>query len=327
MKLAYYALFSLACLGPAWSQIAQSHPEYCGISGGLNPPLQGISATIDPTDGHAVLYLGEGSQAHEVRLPDYWISEISEICPLSDGRLVVFANFGGTDVYIVDRAKGTVMDWFRAYFPVMSPDQRSIVFLKFYPLHGVEATDELLAYDLTKTAAENRLIPNGPSAEEAGRLIYPPGQNSLPYDNVGIPRDQTHHLGPSFQWAPDSSALVFIDQPASGPRQLVLVTVDAAGVPAAFEHQITVSDMCGRDIPAEPLDWRLERATIHGNGSGSRSISLDISATGNPSCSPHVLQLDSKNDFQPVKPELHVTVEPTHGQIREGYPAIPPKNK
>ncbi len=116
MKLATYALISSVCLCPACGQIAQSHPEYCGIRGGVSPPLLDISATIDQTDGHPVLYLGRGSSATALRLPGYWITGIAEVCPLSDGRLVVFADFGGTDVHIVDRMKSSVVDSFTTYF-------------------------------------------------------------------------------------------------------------------------------------------------------------------------------------------------------------------
>ena len=58
MKLAVFALISAVCLRPVWGQIAQSHPEYCGIPGDINPPLPpDLSATIDRASGHAALLI------------------------------------------------------------------------------------------------------------------------------------------------------------------------------------------------------------------------------------------------------------------------------
>ena len=106
MKLAVLVLIFAVC--PVWGQIVQSHPEYCGIAGGVNPPLPpDISVTIDQSAGHAVLYIDRGGMAKAVPLPDL-ISEVAEVCPLADGRLVVFADFGGTDVFIVDRVTASV---------------------------------------------------------------------------------------------------------------------------------------------------------------------------------------------------------------------------
>lgn len=225
MRLVFFILIS--AVWPVWGQIAQSHPEYCGIPGGANPSLPpDISATIDQTDGHVVLYIGRGGTATAVSLPDSWISEIAEICPLSDGRLAVFADSGATEVFIVDKVKASVVDWFSAYFPAMSPDQRWIVYRKFYPLHGVEAGDELLIYDLTKTPAQNRPEGGYESKQTPGRVIFPPGPNDLPYANIGVPSDRMHFSGRDLYWAADSRALLFTDRVAGRPDRIILVTLD-----------------------------------------------------------------------------------------------------
>src|SRR5881394_1303776 len=99
MKLAIAIL--LSALSPLLGQISQSHPEYCGISGGINPPLPDISFDIDDR-GHAVLFLGRGSSTPGIPLTAYglpsFIREAREVCPLSDGRLVFFGYYGGTAV-------------------------------------------------------------------------------------------------------------------------------------------------------------------------------------------------------------------------------------
>lgn len=308
MKNLLYALLLAVGLCPVWGQIAQSRPEHCGILGDVSPPLPDISATIDQ-HGQAVLYIGRGSFARGMplmvgTLPSL-ISEIAAVCPLSDGRLVVFGDMrGAVAVHIVDRTKASVVDSFWVFSPemapaVMSPDQRWIVYQKSRPLHGVAATDELLVYDLTKTPPQNRL---GDDLAGVGRLIFPPGQNGVPYDNINVPEDQIHHMGRVY-WAADSRALLFTDQLASNPKKIILVTLDDRGVPAAFEHEITASDV-RREVPGTGLDLTIARVEIGPDRAGSRSVLLDLC------CPPRVLQLH-KDDFQPAKPEVHVREEPT----------------
>ena len=81
MKRAILSLTLMACSiwGPmAWGQIAQSHPEYCGLPNGANPPLPDVSATVDG-NGHAVVYLGQGTTGIPLRGS---IEQIAEVCPL-----------------------------------------------------------------------------------------------------------------------------------------------------------------------------------------------------------------------------------------------------
>ncbi len=328
MKLTLYALISAVCLCPIWGQIAQSHPEYCGIPGGVNPPPPDMSATID-SSGHAVLYLGRGRSTPGIplrgALPSS-ISEIAEVCPLSDGRLVVFGDFGGTDIYIVDRTKASVVDTFTAYTPRISPDQRWIAYVKMYPLHGVEATDEYLVYDLAKSPAQNRPDGNVTDTVDVGAVIFPPGQKNVGGDNIGVPREQLHGRGSEFYWAADSRAVLFVDGVPDNPKKIILVTLDEKGTPSALEHQVTVSDLCGREIPGvSPGTWTMDRAEVGPDRGGARTIVLDLHS-GDGRCPARVAQL-YESDFQPSKTEIHVTEEPTHGMIRDGNPPIPPKKK
>lgn len=297
MKIVGLALLSILSLCPTWAQITQSHPEYCGISGGVNPPLLNISATLNP-NSHTVLYVGQSGSV--VTLSDYFITEISEICPLSDGRLVVFGDMGGTEVYIVDPTKASVLDSFMAYRPVMSPNQRWIAFIKFYPLHGVQGSDEIMLYDLSKTPAQNR--PDGDVKEtiDVGNLIFPPGHQNFPGSNVVTPSDnRIIRYVMQLSWASNSHAILFEDRAESDPG-IALVTIDQNGAASAFRHTLSDTETCGRVIAAgtSPQTWRLDRAEFAPNG----AITLDISSDG---CAPHVLQL-SRDDFQPATSEIHV---------------------
>jgi hypothetical protein len=175
------------------SQITQSHPEYCGIPGNLNPPLPPVTARVDSNNGTATLFLSQRSSATAVlRLQDDLVSEISEVCPLSDGRLVVFGEIPryegvAENIFVVDSAKSSLVDSFSAYRPVLSPNQRWIAYVKFHPFY-VEGSSEIMLYDLSKTPAQNRppLDPVHPNdvKTDVGTIIFPPGHENFNGSNM-----------------------------------------------------------------------------------------------------------------------------------------------
>ena len=326
MRVVFFIL--IAAVWPVWGQIAQSHPEYCGVSGQSNPPLPpDISAIIDPSDGHVVVYIGQGSPATALRMPGYSISEIAEVCPLPDGRLVIFADFGGTDVYIVDRIKASLTDSFMAYFPVMSPDQRWIVYRKFYSLHGVtDASDELLMYDLAKTPAQNRRGGDY-GATNPGGLIFPPRETDVPYDNIGVPSDQIHAIGRPLYWAPDGGNILFTDRVPGHADKIILVTIDDRGTSTVFDHEVTTADICGSEISGlDSNNWRIEGVRFGNDRGNGRSISLDFTSS-DLHCRSHDLQLNSAKYFKLAKAEVHVQEKPARGMKREAFPRIPPRQE
>jgi hypothetical protein len=294
-------------------QIAQSHPEYCGIPGGVKQPLPNISATVDPSYGHATLYIGQGGSATAVELPPGLVSEVSQICLLFDGRLVVFGDAGGVAVFIVDQAKASVVDWFLAYRPVViSPNRRWIAFVKFYPLHGVEGSDEIMLYDLSKTPARNRTVAN---EGDPGTIIFPPGHENFPGSNIDLPKDQRRLGITRLYWAPDSDAIMFDEGSASGPG-IVLVTLDGHDTPSAFWHSLTLAEICGREVRTpNPHAWKLDRAEFGPDLADSRTIRLEVSPSAD-GCAPHVVQLHQE-DFHSVQIEAHVRPKITRKSVKE----------
>jgi hypothetical protein len=218
-----------------------------------------------------------------------------------------------------------VVDEFAAYRPVLSPDQRWIAYVKIYPLHGTEATDEYLIYDLTKSPVQNRPVGDVNNSADVGAVIFPPGQKNLGGDNIGVPREQMHGGGLGFYWATDSRAVLFVDTAADGPKKLILVTLDEKGAPSALEHAITVGDFCGSEIPGVSQGvWRMDRAEVGPDRDGIRAVVVDLSSDDRR-CPSRVVQL-FKSDFQPAKPEVHIRQESTRGAIITGDPP-PPKKK
>jgi len=335
MKLVLLSLIS--AVFPLLGQIAQSHPEFCGIPGGINPPLPpDVSATV--TDDRAVLHIRQGTTDAVVPLMlgtlHSSISEIAEVCPLTDGRLVVFATGGWpTDVHVVDPARAAQLDSFSASGPVLSPDQRWIAYVKFIPPRPDESSSEYMIYDLTKTPAQNR-PPDVvlTETETVGRVIFPPGHENVFGSGIGLPEELLHLGGGSLYWAPDSRAILFEDRTASGPG-IVLVTLDEKGTASAFRHALTAGEVCGREIPAgSSYAWKLDRVDIGAEAAGNRAIVVDLSAAGDNRCLPHALQLH-REDFQAAKVEkVESTAKPTKpayrdGAVVDGKEVTPPKKK
>lgn len=328
MKLILLSLIS--AVFPLLGQIAQSHPEFCGIPGGINPQLPpDVSATV--TDDEAVLHIRRGTTDAVVplmlgTLPSM-ISEIAEICPLAGGRLVVFGKaMWGTNVYVVDRMKAVQLDSFTAYNPALSPDQHWIVYAKFYPAQ-VEGSSQYMIYDLAKTPVQNR--PDGAELTETidvGRVIFPPGHQNFPGSNTNLPEELRHFGAGRLYWAPDSRAILFEDRTPTGAA-IVLVTMDDKGTPSASRHMLSVGEICGRDIPAaREHTFEFDRVDIGPDLAGSRTVLLDLNARGDNRCTPHVLQL-RREDFHPVKVEVNVKPTYSRGSIVDGKEVAPPRKK
>ncbi|MCU1253205.1 MAG: hypothetical protein JWQ49_6234 [Edaphobacter sp.] len=323
-------LFMISAVFPLVGQIAQSHPEFCGIPGGINPQLPpDVSATV--TDDEAVLHIRRGTTDAVVplvlgTLPSM-ISEIAEICPLADGRLVVFGKATwATNVYLVDQTKAVQLDSFTASNPVLSPDQRWIAYAKFYPAQ-VEGSSEYMIYDLAKTLVQNR--PDGAEPTDTidvGRVIFPPGHQNFPGSNTNLPDELRHFGAGRLYWAPDGRAILFEDRTPSDAG-IVLVAIDEKGTPAASRHTLSATEICGRETPdGSTYNWKLDRVDVGPGAAGSRAILVDLSATGGDRCTPHVLQLRSE-DFKAAKVEENVKPAYSRGAVVDGKEVIPPKKK
>jgi len=332
MKQTVYALFLVIYSYPAWGQIAQRRPEYCGLPGGMSPTIPyNLNAAVDP-GGDATIYVGRGSSARGISLTfgglPPLISEISQICPLADGRLVAFAGYLDSDVYIINPAKDSLVDMFRAGASVISPNQRWIVFEKA-AVRGVAASSQYMLYDLNKPPGENR--PKGfGGVLEVGRVIFPPGYENFPGSNVDLPKEKQHGGLSRFFWAPDSRSIVFVDESVDGIG-VIWVRIDENGAPAAFRRPLSRTEICGREIQDE-FSWTLNGVQFQPDVPGGGTMLLDVFPwKGQPNvrdsvCNAHTLELRME-DFQPAKQEPNVWEEPVRGKIRDGQVVTPPKKK
>jgi hypothetical protein len=201
-------LFLSSLVIPSFGQISQTHPELCGKPDAAVPLPPNVWATVDRWQGQGDVFIGPSGSAVKISLPEV-VDAIDEVCPISDGRLVIFGKAGNrlNNIAIIDSAKASLLDSFYGFSAVLSPNQKWLVYGKFYPRHTeLPPSDEYLLYDLTKSPAQNR--PPGVALDDrddVGAVIFPLGQKNLPLDNIGVPEDQQHQFSSeTFYWAPDS---------------------------------------------------------------------------------------------------------------------------
>jgi hypothetical protein len=191
------------------------------------------------------------------------IVQVNEIRATDKGKAIVIGMVNGSvyEVVILNTAAATIIDTFLAYSPSVSPDGHFIAFVKFYPAHFVEGTDDhYLLYDVLRSAGENRPI-NGSVADRAnvGIPVYPLDSNRSG-DNTGVAPPQQHHmLAQTFFWESDSSTYVFADD-HSGEWALLLVSIRNA-MPNTRKVSINKSQTCA-PLHTEDCQITLRQAEV-----------------------------------------------------------------
>jgi hypothetical protein len=111
-----------------------------------------------------------------VKLP-VELTQVDEIRKGVANKLIVggMVNGSGAEVVVIDLGSYKVIDKFLCYLPSLSSDGRYIAFVKFYPPHFAEGTDDhYMLYDVAKAPVENRPtdIPSD-DWKTVGKCIYP----------------------------------------------------------------------------------------------------------------------------------------------------------
>ena len=199
----------------------------------------------------------------------------------------------------------------------MSPNQRWLVYRKFYPRHtDLPVSEEYLLYDLTKSPTQNRL-PDVPLTDHdnVGIAIFPLGQKNLNGDHIGVPDSQKHSFKTNaFLWAPDSRAIVFADI-LQGKLSIVLVTLDENGNTKGLVRPVSLSEVCGPTAQNGDLPLLDDAASaVESDQGGDRLIHLVFITGMVPDCDPKKLDL-RLGDFQQAATEVPVLRKPTHKAI------------
>ena len=93
-------LLASLCPSSAICQSLQLHPELCGAAGSAISPPPGFSAVVDREKFAVKFFFRDGVATLEAQA---FLNEIEEICPLPNGRVVVFGETGGPDaIYIIE---------------------------------------------------------------------------------------------------------------------------------------------------------------------------------------------------------------------------------
>jgi len=156
------------------------------------------------------------------------IAQVNEIRGSRKDQAIVIGMVNGSafEAVILNTRTGSITDRFFAYSPTVSPDGQFVAFVKFYPSHFVQGTDDhYVLYDSFRSPIENRS--NNVSVNDytnVGLPVYPRGVNR-DGDNTGVPEQNQHHMmAQRFFWQSDSKRYAFADE-QGGQLKVLVVSV------------------------------------------------------------------------------------------------------
>ncbi len=293
---------------PSFGQIPQKYPEFCGKADRAVPLPANVRATINLSNGQGILYIQNGNTTTKIELNGV-VNAVNEVCPLNDGRWVVFASShpeepeGTAEIYIVDSTRASLLETIWGFSPVLSPDQKWLVYRKFHPERAeLLMSEEYLLYDLTKSPAQNRQLGiQSDDYDSVGITVFPASPNNRIFENIGVSEEQVHTPVSNFYWASDSRAVFFGDG-LQGKLSIIWVNLEN-GKPAARVHPITSAEVC----PAQAINLDqvgIENVEASAEQNGDRTIRVNFRLFTD-ACVPKTLELH-RADFQPAKTEVHV---------------------
>jgi hypothetical protein len=269
-----------------------------------------VTAVTKPESATSALTIEVNGSARRIELPGIQ-DEIQQVCVIPGARLVVFGWHGAYSVYIIDQSKGTVVDSFTSYSPVMSPDHRWLAMRQFYaPQSDFVASEQYLLYDLTGSRDANRHPVGRHTSWTPGWEIYPVVANNAPIDPLDVPESNTHQFrASSFYWSQDSQYLVFADA-VQNSLSVVLSSI-VGGEIKTYAHRVPSSDACPSDPSsvADTASLTLKHADV--TSVGNSPIIVAQLGTASPTCTPKQITLGLA-DFKLAEAEAwgHRKVKP-----------------
>jgi hypothetical protein len=183
---------------------------------------------LSSPDAAFTLKITSGDKREKIVMLPERLAQIDSIAKTPNDKAIITAELGGMTqaICIIDLREGKVIDQIGLYNPIISPNQRFIVFNNWYLPH-VGGENMYRLYDVLKTPRENTCgyDDNDPkhlriSDAFRGFQVYPqtPGQK----DCTDVDNDDDNVDVSEFLWTTDSSKLVFADV-KSGVISLIMV--------------------------------------------------------------------------------------------------------
>lgn len=282
---------------------SQRSDQQVGVSAGtgnFNPQIpqkisvaaKGVSVVIE-SGRPFVVRVERNDKKLAINLPDE-IAQVSTARLFGTSLLVVSSMISGnaSEVAVVDLEHLIIKDTFLCYAPVVAPNGRYIVFIKFFPAHGISsAENHYMLYDVTLSPAANRPQDQKPHPALVGRVLYPQGMQNRVADNIDIVERPPHQIASeTFFWSAASDELLFLDR-LKDDYTLVAVHFQANSLdvwlasipgrmicppraPSCFE---VLSSVTFGDSPGVPI--RLELRGVMGTpGPGVVALLMDLNS-------------------------------------------------
>lgn len=195
-------------IGSLWTvtAVAQSPPVFTKTLGDW---VVQVYERAGPNDATAEFVATRGGEIRRNWL-DRRTRKVEDVLLWND-TFVVFDVGGAASHVNVIRPTASEPDFFSSYFPVISPDNRLIVYLRFFP----PASDEpfvYLAYDVALSAAQNRIVGGSQPVSEladVGWPFYPDSNRLLRIYGQAGPSPAELGLGSKFTWI-DARRMAFL---------------------------------------------------------------------------------------------------------------------
>lgn len=197
-----------------------------------------IQFDLDASTEHWIILIRKNSsEAGRVPLPDT-IAQVYAIHRAASNRAVILADAsaGAHYVAVIGTDPAKLLDSFYTAGRIsLSPDNRYVLFIRLYPMHGADNyDDQYRLYNVLGTRASNwpdRPAQDGPpnlpanyDDTLAGVPVYSLKAGELGRENTNVEEGQVHLSASDFIWTADSSKVVFADAQA-GVLSLVVVTM------------------------------------------------------------------------------------------------------
>ena len=193
------------------------------------------------------------------------MTEVIRVAIYRDRGVVLGRYRNASDVVIIlNLNRGMEADFFLCFRPTLSPSKRHLLYEKFYTRHRVRElrfgnSTILLAYDLEKSPADNRIaesneravgIPVYPEENRERRTYWPLVQNE----------ELVHHVAPIYVWLDSGHTVLFVDRFDSSSWLVALELPSALDDARIRKRRINVAQLLADEPGSAEYRRSLRRA-------------------------------------------------------------------